>query len=291
MARRKSSLLDDLIDLIALLPWWGGVVLGVISYLGLHHVATLPVQVPAKAVAAGLAPQAIWRGLAMAGQYVVPFICLIGAVVSAWRRRERRQLMATAARSDAPGVLNGMTWRQFEKLVGEAFRQQGYTVIETGASGPDGGVDLVLKKSGETYLVQCKQWRAMRVGVEVVRELYGVMAARGAKGGFVVTSGRYTSEAQKFAHGRNVSLVDGTGLAQWIRQGNQGLIDPPMGEALETGGPVLSKLHESHAGANIPSCPKCSSPMVRRTARQGANAGKMFWGCPSYPACRGTRAE
>lgn len=45
-------------------------------------------------------------------------------------------------------------------------------------SGPDCGIDLTLDKGGETFLVQCKRWRATKVGVEVVRELYGAMATR-----------------------------------------------------------------------------------------------------------------
>jgi len=61
-------------------------------------------------------------------------------------------------------------------------------------------------------LVQCEQWRAFKVGVDVVRELYGVVAATGAIGGFVVTSGRFTSEASAFASGRNVTLIDGAAL-------------------------------------------------------------------------------
>ncbi len=37
-----------------------------------------------------------------------------------------------------------------------------------------------------------------------------------------------------------------------------------------------------------PRCPLCGSPMVLRTARQGPNAGKPFYGCPRFPLCRGT---
>lgn len=33
-------------------------------------------------------------------------------------------------------------------------------------------------------------------------------------------------------------------------------------------------------------CPKCSSPLVLRTAKSGANAGSQFYGCTKYPACR-----
>lgn len=33
-------------------------------------------------------------------------------------------------------------------------------------------------------------------------------------------------------------------------------------------------------------CPKCGSPMVVRTAKKGANAGKQFWACSAYPKCK-----
>jgi DNA-binding helix-hairpin-helix protein with protein kinase domain/predicted RNA-binding Zn-ribbon protein involved in translation (DUF1610 family) len=46
----------------------------------------------------------------------------------------------------------------------------------------------------------------------------------------------------------------------------------------------------TNAGAAIkPQCPTCGSNMIRRTARQGRNAGNAFWGCSRYPGCRGTR--
>ncbi|MFH0979949.1 MAG: topoisomerase DNA-binding C4 zinc finger domain-containing protein [Planctomycetota bacterium] len=40
---------------------------------------------------------------------------------------------------------------------------------------------------------------------------------------------------------------------------------------------------------SVPACPKCQSPMVRRTAGKGPNAGLEFWGCSGFPKCRGTR--
>jgi restriction system protein len=36
-------------------------------------------------------------------------------------------------------------------------------------------------------------------------------------------------------------------------------------------------------------CPKCSSELVLRTAKSGANAGKQFYGCSRFPACRYVR--
>jgi len=37
---------------------------------------------------------------------------------------------------------------------------------------------------------------------------------------------------------------------------------------------------------SITTCPKCSSPLVLRTAKSGANAGSQFYGCTKFPACR-----
>ncbi len=54
-------------------------------------------------------------------------------------------------------------------------------------------------KNGERFLVQCKHWRKEQVGVRVVRELNGVMAAAGAQGGYLVTGGRFTPDAREFA--------------------------------------------------------------------------------------------
>jgi four helix bundle suffix protein len=38
-----------------------------------------------------------------------------------------------------------------------------------------------------------------------------------------------------------------------------------------------------------PNCPLCRKPMALRTARKGVRAGTQFWGCSTYPECRGTR--
>ena len=289
MARRKkNSAADDLLELLAMLPGWAGVLLALVSYFVLHSIASQPLVAPTQpGQVAAMVAQSVWKSMATAGQYLLPFICLLGAVTSAWRRRKRKSLVADVAGSKAIDALDGMSWREFEMLVGEGFRLQGYQVAETGGGGADGGVDLVLTKPGkngsEKFLVQCKQWRAYKVGVDVVRELYGVMAAKGATGGFVVTSGRFTDEATSFASGRNVTLVDGPKLHGLLLQAQAGGERPP---AQKPAVPVTP----SHApSAQTLACPLCAKTMVRRTAKRGANAGNEFWGCTGWPTCRGTR--
>jgi restriction system protein len=109
-----------------------------------------------------------------------------------------------------------MGWRDFERLVGEVFRRQGFTVSGFGGQGPDGGVDLGLTKNGQRFLVQCKHWRKRQVGVTVVRELNGVVSAHGAHGGFVVTGGEFTREAREFAESCGIKLIDGRKLEELI---------------------------------------------------------------------------
>ena len=60
----------------------------------------------------------------------------------------------------------------------------------------------------------------------------------------------------------------------------------------ENGG-FTERLHATRVKARAaqtgaPVCPECGKPMHRRTAKQGAQAGKDFWGCAGYPECRGT---
>lgn len=281
--RQKSSPAEDLIHLVSLMPWWAGCVLALAAYLLLHPIAVGPAAAPlVQGQLANAITHTVWKTAAMFGQYLIPIICLLGAGVSAYGRSKRNKLVENVSGSRSAAALEGMSWQEFELLVGEAFRLKGYQVTESGGGGPDGGVDLVLRKGGDKFLVQCKQWKAFSVGVTVVRELYGVMASSGAAGGFVVTSGRFTVQAQEFANGRNVSLVDGPALMELIRQA----------KAAGVGGQRVEKQVAAAATTEArisPSCPVCSKPMVQRTAKRGAGVGNSFWGCSDFPTCRGTR--
>lgn len=39
--------------------------------------------------------------------------------------------------------------------------------------------------------------------------------------------------------------------------------------------------------SNIPACPTCGKAMVLRTVKLGKRAGSQFWGCSTYPDCKG----
>jgi restriction system protein len=297
---KKTSALEDFIHIASKLPWWLSLAAALASGLYLHSVASAPLPTASDLHALdSVMTQSAFRGMAAVGQFLVPLIFIGGAIVSIAGRRKRHGLL-NAVGKPGGNTLAGITWREFELLVGEALRRQGFSVQETGGNGPDGGVDLMARKDGEKYLVQCKQWRSGQVGVPVVRELYGAMAAEGAVGGFVVTSGTFTKPAREFASGRNLQLVDGALLNRWIAAAKQPAAHPPtevVSERVEPtfapevvkAPPPLPKAPPAPEPPKAPACPHCRKPMVMKVARTGRNAGGNFWGCADYPKCRGIR--
>ena len=174
-------------------------------------------------------------------------------------------------------VIAQADWREFERLTAVALRQAGYAIRENPVdqARADGGVDLVARRHGKRYLVQCKHLRSA-VSVTVVRELYGEMAAQGADGCIVACSGAFSKPAREWAVGKQVQLLDGSRLARML-DGVDVAVAPSPDPSLEAG------------TAGSVSCPKCGSEMVLRTAKRGARSGQRFWGCSRFPACRGLR--
>ena len=229
----------------------------------------------------------LFRMISQVLQYLVPFVFVLGALGSAFKTFKGKQLAkqyiqyesspelkeTSQTRSQNAGKpTDDMNWQQFELLVGEAFNKQGYRVIHGGDAGADAGVDVHLRKEGKQYLVQCKHWKTRKVGVAVIRELYGVMASVGAAGGFIVTSGEFTEEAESFSEGKALTLINGDELSRMLGRKAQG-----NSEAVD----------EVKVNPAVIHCPKCSSPMVKRVAKRGPNAGQEFMGCSRYPKCRG----
>lgn len=286
MGRRSDGALEDIFRIALALPWWAGVALAIVVFVLLHAVAEMAVVAPTAPGAMGdLAARSVYVSLAKIGQWVVPAALLLGAAGSAIQQKKRAGLHAQVA-SAGQAAIDGMSWRDFELVVGEAFRRRGFSVVETDGGGADGGVDLVLANGREKYLVQCKHWRASSVGVTVVRELYGVMAAKGASGGFVVTAGHFSAEARAFADGRHIELIDGPKLTAMIRNvPRNDVSSATAGQSPQTMQPPVAN------GANGMTCPRCGSPMVKRIAKKGNNAGKAFWGCSAFPRCREIRPE
>lgn len=276
-----------MLELAIKLPHWASLLIAVIAYLVLHSISVSEIEIVT--VAQGKVPMPnilgmIMKGGATAFQYIIPLVFVLGMMVKAIKAAQGKKLAQQYVASDlessslndsrqASKPTDEMNWQQFELLVGQAFRSKGYAVVDGGDVGADGGVDVHLSKDGLKYFVQCKHWKTRKVGVAVVRELYGVIAGAGVEGGFVVASGGFTRDAIYFAENKQIELVDQHALNAMLKGRQEPTINLPIEE-------VLSSPEE-------PDCPKCSASMIKRKARQGARAGQEFWGCSQYPKCRG----
>lgn len=219
MARRRESGLD----IVASMPWPAGVVIGLVGYLVIRY------GIGAYFIAAGRSPLQGLGPLAQHGMFapIAWFLlaaCWIGAVVSFVRRARRRRLLDRQTGLDS---LREISWRQFEQLSGEAFRRQGYRIEETGLGGADGGIDLMLRRDGQITLVQCKQWKNHQVGVNVVREMYGLLVHHGAAAVKIVALGDYTDDARRFAQGKPIELIHGGDLVATVRKLQSTRTRPP----------------------------------------------------------------
>lgn len=146
---------------------------------------------------------------------------------------------------------------EFEWLVGELYRRDGWTVRERGRQdAPDGNIDLELRKGRERRLVQCKRWTSHLVGVNDIRAFAGALLREGtdgAHGDFVTLSG-FNKYAQREADSMRMTLVDGRELYQRVE-----------------------------AARRVEPCPSCSSPMLLDRSLHG------WWFRCTAAGCSGKR--
>ncbi|MGA2707708.1 MAG: restriction endonuclease [Steroidobacteraceae bacterium] len=264
------------------LPWRIGVGLAVLSFL-LFHLVVDTFEEPSAASNLADTRSDFMRSsiytLALLFQFILPTGLLIGAGASFVKRSKGFRLFE-AAQDDTPSVVRAIGWREFEALICEAFRREGYRIDERRGSGPDGGIDLIATMAKKRILIQCKHWKTQQVGVVAIRELNGIVTVRRADGGVIVAGGTFTKEARDFAETCRIRLIDGNELQQII------------GSAQSSPSASPSPIDPMAAGVNTPAaphCPKCGAVMIDRIAKQGTLAGKHFWGCSRHPKCMGIR--
>lgn len=249
MTRKDESILN----LVTRLPWWVGVSLGILSFPFFRFIFP-----------AVFSNNPFLKGVSEILAVFSSLLFFAAAGISAFDSMKRSRLVE---KQRDLNTLNQLDWKEFEQIVGEAFRRKGYFVLENPGAGADGGVDLRLRKNGKKIYVQCKNWKSSKVGVNIVRELFGVMKDKNADEGIVVTFGSYTPDAKAFVKNKPIQLIGGGALIQMIRE-------------VQTG---PSRVDEK---SSPKICPECGCEMVLRTAKKGKFVGQKFWGCSSFPKCK-----
>ncbi|QJD69514.1 restriction endonuclease [Xanthomonas campestris pv. badrii] len=277
MGRRKKQ---SGFEALAALPWPVGFVMGIAAYLVVRYGIGWWLSHQGGMLSQGLAQQS--SGMFATLAWMLLGVCWLAALFSYLGTRNRRRFLET--RTSLESLVAG-GWRQFEQLVGEAFRRQGYSVEETGLGGPDGGIDLILRKDGRRTLVQCKQWKRQQVGVSVVREMYGLLAHHQAHSVKIACIGTYTKDAERFAEGKPIELIGGEQLLDMIRAVQQHAAAQSRTPSARIEPFFASPDTTASVAVAVPSCPRCDSALVQRRNRR---TGENFLGCSQFPRCRGT---
>lgn len=162
---------------------------------------------------------------------------------------------------------------QFEEFVCNLFNKLGYNTERVG--GPnDGGIDVIATKNGVKHYIQCKKFITRQVSVGDMRNFYGAVVDKlnDAKS-FFVTTNVFTLEAERFALGKPIELIDGKKLMEYVNQAELSL-----DKVVSDGSAFDSNTSEK--------CPNCGGQLVSRTAHRGSYSGNDFYGCSNYPKCK-----
>lgn len=196
---RLDRLLDRaVIALVTRIPGWTVAVISLALYpgLGLALPLALGWSIPS---------------LINANVFGVTFAAVIslGWLTVQLQAKDRRHLVEWTTN------LRLLSAEEFEWMVGELFRREGWKVRETGRQDtPDGNIDLELTRGGERRIVQCKRWTSWQVGVDEIRNFAGTLLREGLPGtqGIFVTLSDFNEQARQEAQSAGVTIIDGRDL-------------------------------------------------------------------------------
>ena len=165
--------------------WWVSVMAGLIIFFFVRAFAPVGYAIFAAVPFWGIAAYAAWKQL---------------------RRLSAKQIAAVLEKARA------LPAEQFLASLEEGFRRGGYTVARTTGA----PADLELNHEGRLTLVVCRRWKAVRTGVDPLREFEFSTAERAAFGRIYVAGGEITDQARAFAAEKNIRLVEGEDLARLL---------------------------------------------------------------------------
>ena len=133
----------------------------------------------------------------------LPFVVISAHV--AWK-----QLRAPGAGRIAKTVekLRAMSWDEFAAVTEAAYRREGFKVTRL----ESGRADFELVQGTRHTLVASKRWKAIRTGIEPMRELEAARDAHQAHECVYVSIGEITEQARAFATAKKIRVMQGADL-------------------------------------------------------------------------------
>lgn len=125
-----------------------------------------------------------------------------------------------------PSIISSINPREFEEFVADIFHRNGFKVEVTQKT-RDGGCDIIAIRSdlniNTKFIIECKRYiQSRKIGVDIVRQLYGVQKEKRANKSILVTTSHFTKDAIDFANSHttewDMSLVDFQVLLNWVKK-------------------------------------------------------------------------
>ena len=123
-----------------------------------------------------------------------------------------------------PRELYNIHWRVFEELIAEILKSFGWSV-ELTAPSCDGGYDIFAihnDKSGlsHNWIIECKKYKQEKIlGINYVRELYGVKTDLRIGNALLATTSHFSKSAHDFKTSHyDFELKDFEGIVDWLNK-------------------------------------------------------------------------
>ena len=143
-------------------------------------------------------------------------------------------------------ALSQVSWQDFEVLVANYYRDQGFDVMHCGNGTMGvrggGGVDLRMRRGDRLVLVQCRHESIHPVDAAAIERLLAVRDEDGAAEAIVVASGEFSADARRAAAEGGATLVDGVELRELLGGDRLEKLPPPR---------VAHALDSQHRGSRI----------------------------------------
>lgn len=145
----------------------------------------------------------IWGLLIEPKLFIFPFLLALFLCTIVVHKKRKRQRDLVNSNINEIDLMSGI---QFEEYLSLLFKEIGYKVEHTPASG-DYGADLILKKRGRKIAVQAKRYKNS-VGISAVQQIIGAKNYYKADETWVVTNSYYSKPALKLGAVNKVNLID-----------------------------------------------------------------------------------
>lgn len=129
-----------------------------------------------------------------------------------------------------PTDLYKLSPRKFEEVIAEILSRKGYDVTLTAAT-RDGGKDIYAARKDDIgsflYVVECKKYNPNhKVGVKVLRDLYGVISKENLTAGIIATTSFFTKPAKDFQQDIKCKLAlnDYDSISKWLYEVTHNLL-------------------------------------------------------------------